>query len=104
MFNFFCILCCYASFFLIFYSQVSLLTIDVISNTAFGIDVQAQTKLGDNQFVDNVLRITGGFNAAQASLLEQIRVNVAIQAESMCYTIILYKHGLARFARNRPIL
>ena len=72
----------------------------MISNTAFGIDVQAQTKLEDNQFVDNVLRITGGFNAAQASLLEQIRVNVAIQAESMCYTIILYKHGLARFARN----
>ena len=88
-------------FFLIFYSQVSLLTIDVISNTAFGIDVQAQTKLEDNQFVDNVLRITGGFNAAQASLREQMRVNVAILAESMCYTIILlYKLRFAHFARK----
>ena len=64
----------------------------MISKTAFGIDVQAQTKLEDNQFVDNVLRLTGGFNAAEASLREQIRVQIAFLSESKCYkcTSILY--------------
>ena len=76
----------------------------MISNTAFGIDVQAQTKLEDNQFVDNVLRITGGFNAAQARLREQIRVNVAILAESMCYTIYIIQAWVCSLCSQDPFL
>lgn len=61
------------------------LTLDVISATAFGIDVEAQTKEENNPFSYNANKLVGSFaNDGQTAWLEQMRGNLVILMTCEC--------------------
>ena len=51
------------------------LTLNVISNTAFGIDAETQTKITDNPFLENACKMIDGVETkSTTSFLEKARM------------------------------